>query len=66
MLRDSFPISRKKCNNDLRVQYRLHKLKDDVGEVLVDGTFYEMELQKVIKSYYRGRVETIFRTLKKT
>ena len=31
-------------------QVPIYKLKDDAGEIL-DGTFYEPELQKVIKNY---------------
>ena len=41
-------------------QVPVYKLKDDAGEIL-DGTFYEAELQKVIKEDDVYRVEKVLR-----
>ena len=41
-----------------------YKLKDDAGKIL-DGTFYEAELQKVIKEDDVYRVEKILRKRKR-
>ena len=40
-------------------QVPVYKLKDDVDEIL-DGTFYEPELQKIIKNDDLYRVAEIF------
>ena len=40
-------------------QVPVYKLKDDAGEIL-DGTFYEAEIQKVIKEDAVYRVEKVF------
>ena len=45
-------------------QVPVYKLKDDAGEIL-DGTFYELELQKIIKNDYMYRVEKILRKRKR-
>ena len=45
-------------------QVPVYKLKDDAGEIL-EGTFYEVELQKVIKEDDVYRVEKIFRKRKR-
>ena len=45
-------------------QVPVYKLKDDAGEIL-DGTFYEPELQKIIKNDYVYRVEKILRKRKR-
>ena len=45
-------------------QVPVYKLKDDAGEIL-DGTFYEPELQKVIKNDDVYRVEKILRKRKR-
>ena len=45
-------------------QVPVYKLKDDAGEIL-DGTFYEAELQKVIKENDVYRVEKILRKRKR-
>ena len=45
-------------------QVLVYKLKDDVGEIL-DGTFYEAELQKVIKEDAVYRVEKVLRKRKR-
>ena len=42
----------------------VYKLKDDAGEILV-GTFYEAELQKVIKEDDVYRVEKVLRKRKR-
>ena len=42
----------------------VYKLKDDAGEIL-DGTFYEAELQKVIKVDDVYRVEQVLRKQKR-
>ena len=44
-------------------QVPVYKLKDDAGEIL-DGTFYEAELQKVIKEDDVYRVEKVLRKRK--
>jgi len=41
-------------------QVPVYKLKDDAGQI-VDGPFYEPELQKIIKNDYVYRVEKILR-----
>ena len=45
-------------------QVPVYKLKDDAGEIL-DGTFYEPELQKIIKNDDVYRVEKILRKRKR-
>ena len=45
-------------------QMPVYKLKDDAGEIL-DGTFYEAELQKVIKKDDVFRLEKILRKRKR-
>ena len=45
-------------------QVPVYKLKDDAGEIL-DGTFYEAELQKVIKEDDVYRVEKVLRKRKR-
>ncbi|CAH3045022.1 unnamed protein product [Porites lobata] len=45
-------------------QVPVYKLKDDAGEIL-DGTFYEPELQKIIKNDDVFRVEKILRKRKR-
>ena len=45
-------------------QVPVYKLKDDAGEIL-DGTFYEAELQKVIKKDNGYRVEKVLRKRKR-
>ena len=45
-------------------QVPVYKLKDDAGEIL-DGTFYEAELQKVIKEDDVYRVEKVLRQQKR-
>ena len=45
-------------------QVPVYKLKDDAGEIL-DGTFYETELQKIIKNDDVYRVEKILRKRKR-
>ena len=45
-------------------QVPVYKLKDDAGEI-VDGTFYEPELQKIIKNDDVYRVEKILRKRKR-
>ena len=45
-------------------QVPVYKLKDDAGEIL-DGTFYEAELQKVIKEDAVYRVEKVLRKRKR-
>lgn len=45
-------------------QVPVYKLKDDVSEVL-DGIFYEAELQKVIKNDDVYRVEKVLRKPKR-
>ena len=45
-------------------QVPVYKLKDDAGEIL-DGTFYEAELQKVIKGDDVYRVEKVLRKRKR-
>ena len=45
-------------------QVSVYKLKDDAGEIL-DGTFYEPELQKIIKNDDVYRVEKILRKRKR-
>ena len=45
-------------------QVPVYKLKDDAGEIS-DGTFYEPELQKVIKNDDVYRVENVFRKRKR-
>ena len=45
-------------------QVPVYKLKDDAGEIL-EGTFYEPELQKIIKNDDVYRVEKIFRERKR-
>ena len=45
-------------------QVPFYKLKDDAGEIL-DGTFYEAELQKVIKKDDVYRVEKVLRKRKR-
>ena len=45
-------------------QVPVYKLKDDAGEIL-DGTFYEAELQKVIKEDDVYRVENVLRKRKR-
>ena len=45
-------------------QVPVYKLKDDAGEIL-DGTFYEPELQKIIKNNDVYRVEKILRKRKR-
>ena len=45
-------------------QVPVYKLKDDAGEIL-DGTFYEPELQKIIKNDHVYRVEKILRKRKR-
>ena len=45
-------------------QVLVYKLKDDVGEIL-DGTFYEPELQKIIKNDDLYRVAKILRMRKR-
>ena len=45
-------------------QVPVYKLKDDAGEIL-DGTFYEPELQKIIKNDVVYRVEKILRKRKR-
>ena len=45
-------------------QVPVYKLKDDAGEIL-DGTFYEAELQKVIKEDDVSRVENVLRKRKR-
>ena len=45
-------------------QVSVYKLTDDAGEVL-DGTFYEPELQKIIKNGDVYRVEKILRKRKR-
>ena len=45
-------------------QVPVYKLKDDAGEIL-DGTFYEAELQKVIKENDVYRVEKVLRKRKR-
>ena len=45
-------------------QVPVYKLKDDAGEIL-EGTFYEPELQKIIKNYDVYRVEKILRKRKR-
>jgi len=42
----------------------VYKLKDDTGEIL-DGKFYESELQKIIKNEDVYRVEMIIRKRKR-
>ena len=42
----------------------MYKLKDDAGEIL-EGTFYESELQKIIKNDDAYRVEKILRKRKR-
>lgn len=42
----------------------VYKLKDDAGEIL-EGTFYEPELQKIVKNDDVYRVETILRKRKR-
>ena len=41
-------------------QVPVYKLKDDAGEIL-DGTFYEPALQKIMKDDDVYRIETILR-----
>ena len=45
-------------------QVPVYKLKDDAGDIL-DGTFYEAELQKVIKEDDVYRVENVLRKRKR-
>jgi len=45
-------------------QVPVYKLKDDAGEIL-EGTFYELEIQKIIKNDDVYRVETILRKRKR-
>ena len=45
-------------------QVPVYKLKDDAGEI-IDGTFYEPELQKIIKSDDVYLVEKILRKRKR-
>ena len=45
-------------------QLPVYKLKDDTGEIL-DGTFYEPELQKIIKNDDIYRVEKVIRKRKR-
>ena len=45
-------------------QVPVYKLKDDAGEIL-EGTFYELELQKIIKNDDVYRVEKIIRKRKR-
>ena len=45
-------------------QVPVYKLKDDAGEIL-DGTFYEPELQKIIKNDDVYRVEKVLRKRKR-
>ena len=45
-------------------QVPVYRLKDDAGEIL-DGTFYEPELQKIIKNDDVYRVEEILRKRKR-
>ena len=45
-------------------QVPVYKLKDDAGEIL-DGTFYEAKLQKVIKEDGVYRVEKVLRERKR-
>ena len=45
-------------------QVPVYKLEDDAGEIL-DGTFYEPELQKIIKNDDVYRVEKILRKRKR-
>ena len=45
-------------------QVPVYKLKDDAGEIL-EGTFYEPELQKIIKNDDAYHVEKIFRKRKR-
>ena len=45
-------------------QVLVYRLKDDDGEIL-DGTFYEAELQKVIKEDDVYRVENVLRKRKR-
>ena len=44
-------------------QVPVYKLKDDAGEI-IDGTFYEVELQKVIKEDDVYQVERVLRKRK--
>ena len=63
----TFPVTRKKClryTNDFARQVPVYKLKDDAGEIL-EGTFYEPELQKIIKEDDVYRVEKILRKRKR-
>ncbi|CAH3025313.1 unnamed protein product [Porites evermanni] len=50
--------------NRMARQVPVYKLKDDAGEIL-DGTFYEPELQKIIKNDDVYRVEKILRKRKR-
>ena len=45
-------------------QVPVYKIKDDAGEIL-DGTFYEPELQKIIKNDDVYRVEKVLRKRKR-
>ena len=45
-------------------QVPVYKLKDDAGKIL-EGTFYETELQKIIKNDSAYRVEKILRKRKR-
>ena len=46
-------------------QVPVYKLKDDAGEIL-DGTFYEPELQKIIKNDDVYRLEKVLRKRKRS
>ena len=59
----TFLILQKKFSRSSR-QVSVYKLKDEAGEIL-DGTFYDKEIQKVIKEDDVYRVEKALRNRKR-